>query len=493
MILNPSKNDRFDKAKTIKDKAKIVFDKEKREISDAIALAYDKYLNPSLPKHNSKDFILFKFSQCKELYDRYLVICECFQNKSTEEKSSVFYDFLRERTPEEWLQEKCNYNNPNNIEDENVVIDNTEYNINDIDISNQNFTIQAIHKKYTYEEIELNPDFQRSEIWTSKQKSLLIESILINIPIPAFYIDARVSGKWVVIDGLQRLSTIMKFLEDDFRMSETEYLDLKGKTFSTLERKYQRRIEDYELSFNLVKPNTPTEIAFNIFTRINTLGTPLSAQEIRHAMNMGTATSFLIKLSETNEFIEAISKENYKTLSKRMNDKALILRYLSFKLLGYEKKNKNDENDLGYSKNDMNAFLITGMKELNKLDFEKDKEYLENIQQNFCESMRKAHIIFEDKCFRKFFELNEKKKAPINLPLFETITLALEKYTVEEVELNKKAIFDTFLELFNERDTEENSEEGKFLDWISSATNNPDNVKKRFEKVNQIFENIIGY
>lgn len=493
MILSPSKNDKFDKSKTITEKARIVFNKEKKEISDAIGLAYEKYINPQLPKHTSKDFILFKFSQCKELYDRYLKECDCFNDKSLEEKKSVFYDFLRERTPDEWLQKECNYNNPNEIEDENVIIDNTEYNINDIDISNQNFTVQAIHKKYTYEEIELNPDFQRSEIWSLKQKSLLIESLLINIPIPAFYIDARVSGKWVVIDGLQRLSTIMKFIEDDFKLSETEYLDLKGKNFSSLDRKYQRRIEDYELSFNLVKPNTPTEIAFNIFTRINTLGTSLSAQEIRHAMNMGTATTLLIKLSQTDEFIEAITEANHKSLSKRMNDKALILRYLSFKLLGYEKKNKDDKNDLGYLKNDMNAFLINGMRELNKLDFERDKEYLENIQKTFQDSMIKARVIFGDKCFRKFFELNETKKAPINLPLFETISLTVESYSIEEIELYKKEIFNTFLELFNERDNDKNVEEGKFLDWISSATNNPDNVKKRFEKVKEVFENIIGH
>jgi uncharacterized protein with ParB-like and HNH nuclease domain len=493
MILSPSKNDRFDKAKTIKEKARIVFDKEKKDTSDAIALAYEKYLNPAIPKHNAKDFILYKFSQCKELYDRYLAECECFQNKSSEEKVSVFYDFLRERTPEDWIQKECNYNNYSDIEDENVIIDNREYNINDIDIINQNFTVQAIYKKYTYEEIDLNPDFQRSKIWTSKQKSLLIESLLINIPIPAFYLDARTSGKWIVIDGLQRLSTIMDFLDDSFKLSETEYLDLKGKTFSTLERKYQRRIEDYELSFNLVKPSTPIEIAFNIFSRINSLGTPLSAQEIRHAMNMGTATSFLQQLSKTDEFIQAISKENYKSLSKRMNDKALILRYLSFKLLGYEKKDKDDKNDLGYLKNDMNAFLINGMKELNKLDFEKDKDYLQNIQQIFQESMKKAYVIFGDKCFRKFFKLNENKKAPINLPLFETLTLTLEKYTIEEVQLYKNDIVNIFLNLFNEIDTIENMDEGKFLDWISSATNNPDNVKKRFEKVNQIFKDIIGH
>ncbi len=487
MILSPAKNDKFDQSSSFEEKAKSIFGKE---IGTPIGLAYSQYHNADIKKHFSKDFILYKFSQCKELYDKYLANCDSFKEKELNIKASVYYDFLLERTPEIWVQEECKYNNIDDIEDENVEIDNKEYNINDIDIIAQSFTVQSINKKYIYEEIDLNPDFQRSKVWTKKQKSLLIESLLINIPIPAFYIDARISGKWNVIDGLQRLSTIMDFIEDGVTLTKTEYLKLEGKTFSTLDRKYQRRIEDFELSFNLVKPGTPVEIAFNIFTRINTLGTPLSAQEIRHAMNMGTATTFLIDLSKTAEFITAISEKNYQSLSKRMNDKALILRYFSFRMLGYKKKFEDNQN--GYSKNDMNAFLIKGMKALNELDYEKDKERLDKLKIEFKESMKKAYMIFGDKCFRKFFTLNDKKKSPINIPLFETITDTLTMYSYEDIEEHKEEVFNAFLYLFNERDVEEHIENGKFLDWITTATNNPDNVRKRFEKVQEVFKNIIG-
>lgn len=488
MILSPSKSDKFDKAISYEEKAIVLFTKE---IGRPIGLAYKKYVAYNdVKKYLLKDLILFKFSQCKELYDKFLSNCEIFHAKDLDAKVKVYFDFLLERIPEDWIQEECGYNSFDDIEDENVEIENKHYNINDIDILAQNFTVQSIQKKYIYEEIDLNPDFQRSKIWTQKQKSLLIESILINIPIPAFYIDARISGKWNVIDGLQRLSTIMDFTEDEFKLGKTEYLSLEGKTFSTLERKYQRRIEDYELSFNLVRPGTPVEIAFNIFTRINTLGTPLSAQEIRHAMNMGTATTFLIDLSQTPEFIQAITEENHMSLSKRMNDKALILRYFSFAMLGYKKQFEDDEN--GYSKNDMNVFLINGMKALNLLNYDDHKDKLDALKIEFTESMKKAYTVFGDKCFRKFFEVNEKKKSPINMPLFETITYAISAYSFEEVKQHKEEIFNQFLILFNERDTDENIENGKFLDWITTATNNPDNVKKRFEKVQEVFKNIIG-
>lgn len=492
MILSPEKNDKFDKASDYKAKAKVLFGKG---VGDAIGLAYEQYLKQNDSKNlQFKDIVLFKFSRCKEFYDKFLKNCDAFHEKDLAEKSSVFLNFLLQHIPAGWVQDQCNYNSSQNIEDESVEIKGTIYNINEIDILATKLTVQAVHKKYTYEEINLNPDFQRNEIWTLEQKSLLIESLLINIPIPAFYIDARISGKWNVIDGLQRLSTIMSFTNDGFALSELEYLELKGKKFSTLDRKYQRRIEDYELTFNLIRHGTPTDVAFNIFTRINTLGTPLSAQEIRHAMNMGTATDLLKELAATPQFIQAISEKNHKSLSKRMNDKALILRYLSFKLLGYYKKDSFDET--GYSKNDMNAFLIKGMETLNKLDYkhnEQDGNEYEKLKQDFIDSMQKSYIIFKEKCFRKFYETKDDKLAPINIPLFETIAFTVEKYSVEEIEKHKDQLFNEFLHLFIEKETDENIITGKFLDWITTATNNIDHVKKRFDKVQEVFRKTIGY
>jgi len=487
MILNASKTQKFNEAKNFIDKSKAVFGKA---IGEPIGLAYQKYFehNNKILKYNIDDIILYKLSNCKELYDMFLKDSETFNTKSLEEKSDVYLNFLLERIPDEWLQEECDFKHIDELEDTQVEIDDKSYNINDIDIYTQKFTIQSLHKKNIYDEINFNPAFQRKEVWTNKQKSLLIESILINIPIPAFYVDARNSSRWNVIDGMQRLTTIMSFLADDLKLGQLDYLDLKGRTFSTLDRKYQRRIEDYELTFNLIRPGTPEEVAFNIFTRINTLGTPLSAQEIRHAMNLGTSTDLLQELANTKEFITAVTPKNHKSLSKRMSDRALILRFLSFKIMGYTKES--------YTTNNMDKFLIKGMKEINKLnpkEKEDDLKYIENLTTDFQESMKKAKVIFGNRAFRKYFAKDEEKRAVLNLPLFETITFTLEKYSFEEIELYKEEIFNKFLELFLERDTEENIKTGKFLDWITKATNNIDHVEKRFNKVSEIFKEIIGH
>ncbi|WP_024954346.1 DUF262 domain-containing protein [Sulfurospirillum arcachonense] len=477
MLLSPEYENKFNEASTLKAKAIVLYG---RNLGTLMAESLNK-LDIEL---NYKDEILSEFSDIKEFYDRFLKNCEKFNVKSLDEQSQVISDFLLKKIPLEWVQEDCGFNNANSLEEEEEEVVSDGYDINSIDIRPTNLTIHQVYQKHQYKEIDLNPDFQRNEVWSRQQKSLLIESILIRIPIPAFYIDARNPRKWNVIDGLQRLSTIINFIKGTFALSKSptgkkqlEYLtELEGKKYMELDRKYQRRIEEYTLLFNMVYPGTSNKVAFNIFTRINTLGTNLSAQEIRHAMNDGTSTRLLGRLSKDEDFIKAISEKNYKSMEKRMADRALILRYLAFKLFGYE----------NYLKNDMNDFLDKAMKKLNKINDrdENEKLKLDKITQKFNENMKKSYIIFNDKSFRKFFSLNEKKKWPISLPLFETVNCALDNYTVEEIEKYKNEIFDSFFELFKNDD---------FIEWISKATNNTDHVKWRFEAVNKIFKETIGH
>ena len=423
MLLSPEYENKFNNAKTLKDKIVVLYGKQ-------LGLLISKGFQKSNINPTYKEEILTEVSSVKEFYDRFLKQCDKFNSKNIDEQAEVIADYLLRKIPQEWVQEFCNFNNVFGIEEEEEEIISDGFDINSIDIRPLNLTIHQVYQKFQYKELDLNPDFQRNEVWSRLQKSLLIESILIRIPIPAFYIDARNPRKWNVIDGLQRLSTIINFIKGEFKLiksfdpkkNKLEYLtELEGLSYMELDRKYQRRIEEYTLLFNMVHPGTTNKVAFNIFTRINTLGTNLSAQEIRHAMNDGTSTRLLGRLSENENFIKAISEKNYKTMSKRMADRALILRYLAFKIFGYKT----------YLKNDMNDFLDRAMKELNKLNDRdpNDIKKLDDYYNEFNDNMIKVYTIFQDKSFRKFFSLNEKKKWPISLPLFETINCALDNYT----------------------------------------------------------------
>ena len=194
---------------------------------------------------------------------------------------------------EEEIEEKHNFN----------------YDPEKINIVTQEPTIEQVLRRINEEALDLAPDFQRQAgIWDIEAKSRLIESILIRIPLPAFYIDGTNEEEWLVVDGLQRLSTLKQFVSDkSFKLTGLEYLiELEGKTYDQLERRYQRRIEETQVTVYLIAKGTPIEVKYNIFKRINTGGIPLSNQELRHALNPGKATKFLEKLANLKEFTRIV-------------------------------------------------------------------------------------------------------------------------------------------------------------------------------------------
>jgi hypothetical protein len=329
-----------------------------------------------------------------------------------------------------------------------------------------------LYRMYAREpkELELSPDYQRNFVWKPKQKSKLIESILIRIPLPTFYIDTRNEDQWVVIDGLQRLTTIFTYMDNQFKLTNLEYMpELNGKYWKSLDRKYQRKIEKYSLLCNLIRPGTPSKIASNIFQRINTLGTKLEIQEIRNAMFIGKSTKLLTKLSKSNEFIEIITEKKKKTYSRRKEDHAIILRYLSFKLINY----------MDYKTNDMPTFLENTMEKINHMD---DLE-INKLEDTFLECMRKGKILFEKEHFAKPSKRKDRTN-PISKTIFESICFILDKYTYEEIEKYKFELRNKINELYvNE----------EFILKTSIATNNVSNVHYRFNKFKEIFKEIIGY
>ncbi|RBQ29297.1 DUF262 domain-containing protein [Aliarcobacter vitoriensis] len=440
--------------------------------------AVKKYLDEILTKKdefnlNDQDIINFYelfINKVNDFYFDYLYDLEKFEEMSLESKINILYKYLKNELPD-WIYDLTEYKGENESSDEeNIKTKNSEpYDVSKIDIINQPFEVQSLYKKYKREpkELELSPDYQRNFVWNGKEKSRLIESIIIKIPLPLFYIDSRDEDKWIVIDGLQRLTTIFDFMDDKFKLTNMEYLDgLKGKKFSTLERKYQRRIEDFSLLCNLIRPNTPPKIAFNIFQRINTLGKKLEVQELRNAMYIGKSTQLLNELIKTKEFKDITSnKRNF----KRMDDQAIILRYLSFKIFPYE----------NYNKNDMNEFLENTMEKINSMS----EIEIRSLKNTFIDCMKKSKILFDKNYFAKPSKGKDTSN-PISKTLFESIGYSLDKYTINDIENNKLELRKKIYELY------ENEE---FILKTSVATNNPPQVNYRFSKFQELFREVIGY
>ena len=152
-----------------------------------------------------------------------------------------------------------------------------------------------------------------------------------------------------------------------------------------------------------------------------------------------------------------------------MEDHAIILRYLAFKITNY----------LRYDNNDMNEFLSNTMNKINNMH---DLE-INQLKIDFKNSMEKSYIIFGNSAFRKPSK-NKNTPNPISKTLFETIGNTLEKYSIDEIQIHSKDLKEKINILFTDKE---------FTFKTSIATNNPPNVRYRFEKINEVFKNIIGH
>lgn len=307
-----------------------------------------------------------------------------------------------------------------NIDNELEVFDsdllpllNQEYDYPDrVDFSRNNFSIFEMKRFIDNNEIILDPDFQRkSNIWKLPQKSKLIESILMGIPIPLFYFAENKNGGLSVVDGLQRLYAIKDFMNDEYVLKDLAYLQkINGLKFSQLERDDQQRIERYQLQVNVMSSSTPEYIKLNIFQRINSGSTPLNKQEMRHALYQGKSTKLLKELAECDEFKTAVAT---KLNTVRMKDRYVILRALVFYLW------KNDENIKNINTriktdlyNDFDDFLGRYMRIMNSMT----DEYINELKNIFKKSMILLHTIYKKQTFRR-----SEEKQVFNIVLFESL------------------------------------------------------------------------
>ncbi len=142
------------------------------------------------------------------------------------------------------------------------------FNPSDINISRQSPTISNLvdMMKEDPSEIDLNTDFQRSgNLWDIEKQSRLIESVLVKFPLPAFYFDVEDNNKWLVVDGLQRLSSINNFILKEQPLKGLEFLtNLEGKTYSELDRHLKRAINQTQVTAYVINPDTPQKVRYNI-------------------------------------------------------------------------------------------------------------------------------------------------------------------------------------------------------------------------------------
>ena len=290
----------------------------------------------------------------------------------------------------------------------------------DVRIQTKLINVSGLLERLYYGEINLTPLYQRHQgLWNDEQQSRLIESLMLKIPLPAFYFDASDENYWVVIDGLQRLTTFQNYIKPSEPSSEMvsdvfqpahkltglQYLkQFNGKTFSELPRQYIRRINEAQLVLYLVDRGTPDEIVRNIFQRINTGGLTLSDQEIRHALYQGNGTKLTEELANSESFLNATQNM---VRPDRMADREYINRYLAFTELNYETDYKEN----------IDKFLSLALKNLRHCSSEK----YHHICDNFNRTMDLCYFLFGKYAFRT--QNKDWRRGPLNKALFEVCSV----------------------------------------------------------------------
>lgn len=303
-----------------------------------------------------------------------------------------------------------------------------------IRISTKPFSLRQIIDMIEDKDIDLAPDFQRLYVWKPRQRSRLIESVLLGIPLPAFYFNQDFNGTMQVVDGVQRLTTIYQFAKEGEVLHDLEHLkDLDNKTFEGLEASYRRRFQQTQILVNVIEPQTPDDVKFDVFRRINTGGSPLTAQEIRHCMSKGRCRGFLKRLVELPSF--HVATANAFKHERRMADREVVLRFLAFRHLGGDLQGYREFGSL-------DAFLLDFTRQVDGVHGDKpgiDDAGLERLTNDFKRSMLSAATVFGNAAFRKY-PARATRRGPINRALFESWAVALADYEPEALQSRAQAI-----------------------------------------------------
>jgi hypothetical protein len=338
-----------------------------------------------------------------------------------------------------------------------------DYPIDTMLIRNETRTVFEILRRIEKGSYVMTPDFQRDFIWPEDKQSKLIESVLMRIPLPVFYLAEDEEGRMIVVDGLQRLSTFQRFVNNKLQLKLPKQKELDKKRFRDLDPKLQNRVEDCNLILYVIDAKVPERTRLDIFERVNG-GVPLTRQQMRNCLHMGPATNFLKEEASTELFLSATGKS---LRTSTMRDREFVNRFCSFQLI-----------PLDEYKGDMDEFLAQGLKKMNMLE----EKALKKLSARFRTSLRNNYAVFEKHAFRKSIE-NPSSRSVINASLWDVMSTGLSNYPESLVEARGRKLTEALIGLMADQE---------FSKSISIGTNEMKKVRLRFAKTREMLKEVFG-
>ena len=338
-----------------------------------------------------------------------------------------------------------------------------DYPIDEVLIRHENRTIHDVIRRIDQGGYIMDPDFQRDFIWDEKKQSKLIESVVMRVPLPVFYLAEDEDGGMVVVDGLQRLSTFQRFVQDELRLDLPDRPELKGYRFSDLPNKIKNRVEDCNLIFYIIDSKVPEQARLDIFERVNG-GIPLTRQQMRNCLFMGNATLFLKEESRSDVFLQATG---HSLKTKTMRDREFVNRFCAFSLL-----------PLDSYRGDMDEFLAKGLRMMNSLD----PNDLSSLSFRFRRGLEHNLTLFGKHAFRKHSPGQEDRR-PLNASLWDVLSTGMSRYEGSQIQDHEDDIRGAVYALL---------ENGDFNTAITYGPNDARKVRTRFAMVQDKLREVIA-
>ena len=293
-------------------------------------------------------------------------------------------------------------------------------------------SIGELINMYDDGDLDIHPEFQRVYRWTDTQKSKLIESILLGIPLPSIFVSQRDNGVWDVIDGVQRISTILSLLgklKDSngvalkpLRLQKTKYLPgLEGKVWENphhpedeITPEIRRIFKREKIDLKIIKRESESDTKYELFQRLNSGGTRLSDQEIRNCMLLmvnGNAYNWIKELSQNNDFIACTPLTDKQ--EKEAYRQELALRFVV-------QRHLNEDFLKDFS--DVAPFLDSEIQRLfsenSAFDFQQEKDVFE-------QTFAALNVALEENSFKKYNHDKNRHEGAISIPVFEAMTVGV--------------------------------------------------------------------
>lgn len=331
----------------------------------------------------------------------------------------------------------------------------------DIHLERSDRSLSELKRWFDEGDLVVDPEWQRNFVWNRKQSSKLVESFLLNIPVPVIYLIRTEEDTYEVIDGLQRLKSVFDFLENQYRLTGMDILtDLNGKQFKDMEAQLQRKLRNSTLrSFELTHGNG-SDIHFVIFERLNTGGTKLNEMEIRNCIYRGALNDLIKELAADPKFIECM---NSKALSVRMNDRYLVLRFLAFYERTYHRYTRG-----------LKKFLNEFLDAYRQASPDKIAEY----RTKFRNCISASVTIFGNQGFRLISGAIDQSASAgewnprVNAAVFQAVATSFANYDIGQLTRNADSIYEEYLDLI--------TSDEEWLNAVGGANQNADKIKYAF-------------